>query len=137
MAVGNSGNLCGRSSYPRNENKIVDPDYRPCARKRHDDTWRTRQQRKDLRLLGTNVRRNVLSVICLTIEGSRSVGGRFHCNPDNATSVRIGQSQKLEPRLSHPQPRLLLDRIRYLFCTFSRVFEVGAVSNSAEHHGLH
>jgi hypothetical protein len=45
MAVGKSGNLCGPSSYPGNENKIVAPDYRSRARKRHDDTWRTRQQR--------------------------------------------------------------------------------------------
>jgi hypothetical protein len=45
MAAGKSGDLCGPSSYPGNENKIVAPDYRSRARKRHDDTWRTRQQR--------------------------------------------------------------------------------------------
>ena len=52
-------------------------------------------------------------------------------------SALFRQNQKLEPLLSHPLPRLLLDRIRYLFCAFSRVFEVGSISDSVEGHGLH
>ena len=49
-------------------------------------------------------------------------------------SVLFRQNQKLEPFLGHPQPRLFLDRIRDLFCAFSRVFEVGSASYSIESH---
>jgi hypothetical protein len=47
--------------------------------------------------------------------------------------VLFRQNQKLEPLLGH---RLLLDRIRDLFCAFSRVLEVGSLSYSIESHGF-
>jgi hypothetical protein len=33
MTAGKPGNLYGPSSYPGNENKVVDPNYRPRGRK--------------------------------------------------------------------------------------------------------
>jgi hypothetical protein len=51
-------------------------------------------------------------------------------------SVLFRQSQQLEPLLGHPQPRLLLGRIRHLFCAFPRIFEVSSVSRSIDSHGF-